>query len=865
MKSISEIKNNRNTACNVASLQSIRTETVPADVRDSDLLIDLRSEKESCGDENSETDINKKSFPYEYDFERDIEKLIQVSKQFQTDYEKEKTKIDAVSEDNYLRISILNSNSQRKQKPSASEIVLPVNDRDNFYFSSRSLKKENILDSYLNHPKQTFTPTVPHPGPFGTGVIRPSPKKHSCVSKGKTLSTKRFRSSGWSVKPYTSRYYNFDRTHPDLKLVESGVSMIPKRISKEATELTTRAQLETTTKPLLSKGLTWHQFFERCNVYSSKSFQSTHGDTTATQPAVSELLTPTSNDNSKIQKHILPQLNIRAECCVQRIPEISIAPCGFKRTVNTNIKLVEIIYEESDSTVETDERRSEETLKKVEEKVSEPFNLQSNSERASSVNLELPSIDESTEDTETKTSSTSSSQTPSKNNGYDSSLEESISLNVSRASALTSGFADHEMKARSLKDVGIQTTRLVKIASPSKETANGKTISSSSDPSKQEYVEYFHQPPEVCQEIKLPTFPTHELVQMVDEIFDTSSDAVNMSYKYIVKETSVQTDIVWENINDLFKQQNRPTLTRPTDAVETKVSEFYVHPNANFVNQLETGEQVSTNIASESNKFDNLQLLQVVRPVERFCRHSRLKKIKICSCLGCKSNIRFSSVNIDQSIQRTSNDSSSSSVFDSRPIPSARVNLFPSERYKRMKQAQREHFENDPRISRTLRKIYATARANKTQETTSSSSSGCYGQSNVLPRQFSTYDDKVLEPDLFTFNDELLLFGFETHDEIEYSSRLLKTESSQDSSISIGKYYTADANNQQLRGKSLFCTNSEEVSSCNSVCVQRVSELEQCLLKDIENSGSDPSALSSLLSASSLERKINEIRLVDIS
>ncbi|KAG4075167.1 hypothetical protein HA402_006184 [Bradysia odoriphaga] len=299
------------------------------------------------------------------------------------------------------------------------------------------------------------------------------------------------------------------------------------------------------------------------------------------------------------------------------------------------------------------------------------------------------------------------------------------------------------------------------------------------------FTEYFHQPPEVYQELTLPTFPTNELVQMVDEIFDTSSDALNMSYKYIVKETSVQTDIVWENINDLFKQQNELTVEPPTGSVKTEVSEAYVHPNANFVNQLGTEEKMSSNVVRECDKFDNRQLLEVVRPVERFCRHSRLKKIKMCSCLGCKSNIRFSSVNIDRSFQRTSNDSSSSPVLDSRPIPSARVNLFPSERYKRMKQAQREHFESDPRISRTLRKIYATARANKTQETTSSSSSGRYRQSNAPPCEFSTYDDNILEPDLFTFSDELLLFGFDSHEDIEYSSRLLQTESSQDTSASI--------------------------------------------------------------------------------
>lgn len=57
---------------------------------------------------------------------------------------------------------------------------------------------------------------------------------------------------------------------------------------------------------------------------------------------------------------------------------------------------------------------------------------------------------------------------------------------------------------------------------------------------------------------------------MVDEIFDTSSDAVNMSYKYVVKETGVQTDIVWENINDLLKKQM--TIKEPTSGAESFAS-----------------------------------------------------------------------------------------------------------------------------------------------------------------------------------------------------------------------------------------------------------------------------------------------------
>lgn len=374
------------------------------------------------------------------------------------------------------------------------------------------------------------------------------------------------------------------------------------------------------------------------------------------------------------------------------------------------------------------------------------------------------------------------------------------------------------------------------------------------------------QPQEESQEINLPTFPANELVQMVDEIFDTSSDVANMTYKYIVKETSVQTDIVWENINDLFRQQNKPTA-EPIETVEIKVPESCVHPNTNFVDKIAIGETTApepSKISNEGEEFGHQQhLLQVMRPVGERCRHSHLKKIKICSCLACKSNIRFSSVNIDQSIQRTSNESSSSPVFHPGPVRSSvKVNLFPSERYKRMKQAQRAHFENDPRISRTLRKIYATAAKNDLRkETSSSSGSDHYRQVNGQACEFPPYNDEVLEPDLFTFSDELLLFGLQSHDEIQYSSSLLKTESSQGTSVSIGKYYgTDDLTNGLLGGHKLFCTNSEE-SSSSSINGERVSQLEQFLLKDIENSGSDPSALSSLLSASSLEQKMKEIQL----
>ncbi len=904
MKNIKEIQKNINSACNVVNLQSNRTENIPANIRDGDLIIDLRSDVgSSCDNEISECDIRKTCLPVEYNFEQDIEILIEVSKQFQSDYENDKVKnvSDVVSDhpDDCLNIPILNSNSLRQQKPKASEVNSPppAGDNDNFYFSTCSSRKENIYSLSTNQRKKVFTPKLPHSsGPFGTGINRPSPKKHSCVQKSEIPSTKRSYRAGWNVRPYTARYYNFDRTHPDLQLVATGDSIIPKRVSKGPTKMIDKSRQDKTTKPLFNKGLTWHEFFERSNVYSAKSFQSSYGDvppthTITTQTATSEISTPKSNEVNKMQKHILPQLNIRAECCVQRIPEISI-PCGPKLIVNSNIKLVEIIYEDSESKVQTIEgmEQSVDTLK-GKQAGTEPQHFHNNLECTSSLDLESIEVNDSGQVKESsKTTLATSSKTSSENNGYNSSLEESVSLNVSRVSAHTSADLDIEAKKRHFKDVSIQTRKVKRIARHRRGVEERRILTSSSNyslfDSEGKYLmgavslhlplklcrfplsaKYLPQPEQqMSDELKLPTFPTNELIQMVDEIFDTSSDAVNMSYKYIVKETSVQTDIVWENINDLFKRQN---VTLESDPRMIEV----MNPNA-----ISVGVQQS-NVVSESEKIadrDSLNILPPTRPSatdEGVCHHTQLKKFEICSCLSCKSNIRFSAVNVNQSSQQiSSNGSSSSSSADSGPSkPAAKMRLLPSERYKLMKQVQREHFENDPRISKTLKKIYATAKTmeSRKETTSSSSSSNHYYQLNLPISQckFSSCDDEVLQPDLFTFNDEVLLFGLGSSDDIHhpYPSYLLRTDSSsQDLSASSHDYKVGTSTKVMFMQDNLFCTNSED-SSYNSVVKPIRSDLELCLLKDIENSGSDPSSdvliSSSVFSTSSLERKVNEFHL----
>lgn len=351
---------------------------------------------------------------------------------------------------------------------------------------------------------------------------------------------------------------------------------------------------------------------------------------------------------------------------------------------------------------------------------------------------------------------------------------------------------------------------------------------------------------------------------MVDEIFDTSSDAVNMSCKCVFKETSAQTDIVWENINALFKLQST-TIKEPISGA--------------VVNNPQNRDSLQSNLVGDDAKIKMVD--QYARPPETNnsiggdilnqqnnmcdggCGHTQLKEFKICSCIACKSNIRFSAVNIDKSTKHISSSttSSSSSAFDdSPPIPSAKLKLFPSERYKQMKQAQKEHFENDPRISKTLKKIYETAKTLRSQTSSGSSDYQCQLSDPLRFCNVLSCDDELLQPDLYTFSDEVLLFGLRSPDEVQYSSYLLRTESSQDTLESNGGYH--GMHDALLRSK-LMCTNSED-SSCNSFLNTRVSDLERCLLKDIENSGSDPTVLSSVFSTSSMERKINEIQLDDL-
>lgn len=867
MKNTKETKRNITSACNVVSLQSNGADII----RESDLIIDLSGDVRSC--DHSDDDINKLVLPSEFDFEQDIEKLIEVSKQFQTDYENDKARkvSDDVVDDLNIPILSANSNSLRRQKTSAAEENRLVNDVDNYYFSNIiSSRKENVFGLRSSQRNKTFTPKSINRVPFGTGIVRPSPKKHSCIPRSELLPVKRsYRSL--NIRPYTARYYNFDRTHPALKLVDDGDSMIPKRIPNEPTEMAGKANAGgATKKPLLNEGLTWHEFFERSNVYSAKSLQSSHDDTSTKRSSDSQVLSPKLTEVNKIEKHVLPPLNIRAECCVQRIPEISIAPNGLRQTVTSNIKLVEIIYEESHSTLHD----IAEPLKQNIEKENE---IERQQLRRSVESME---INESSKFSESKMSLTTSTKTSSENDEYDSSLDDSISLPVSRVSALTSAFIDHQTigKKQPLKDTGVQTVQMHKLKRFAKHRADNNghnTVMTSSDCSDFEYDGKCYttpvsllssslssnifiyltgnlRQPQFSHDVKLPTFPTNELIQMVDEIFDTSSDAV-MSCKYFRKETSVQTDIVWENINDLFKQQCATNEPLNACAMENSFpAEIYDHrPQVTGclpLNSVNASERIPVRMPTGATSYQDAN-----------CRHAHMKRFKICSCLQCNTNIRFSAMNINRS---SSGSSSSSSAIDhtSKPSPAAKMKLFPSERYKQMKQAQREHFENDPRISKTLKKIYATAKTFQWRNETTSSSSG---QFNV-PLRFGTFpsydnngDDDALQPDLYTFSDEVLLFGCSS-DEIQYSSHLLTTESSQDTFTSNVRHC---AMSNDMRRK-LMCTNSEE-SSGNSLFSRRESDLERCLMKDIENSGSDPTALSSVFSTSSLERKVNEIQLDD--
>lgn len=490
MKSVKERENNVNSACNVVSLQSNDGETEKKSIRDKDLIINLDSDVQSC--DNSENDVKKTFSPNPYNFEQDIEKLIEVSKQFQTEYENEKAQVVDDDGDNILNIQILtsNSNSLRRQKTPATEIRTPENDNDNYYFSKRSSRKENVhsLRTSTSKGNKTFTPILPNSGQFGTGIIRPTPKKHSCVKTNRTTSVGRSHRTVWNIRPYTTSYYNFDRIHPDLKLVEDGYSIIPKRIHKETTEMAHKTEAERK-RPLLNEGLTWHEFLERSNVYSAKSVQSLYGNvktqTTSTQTVIPESIPPNVNELNKIQKYILPQLNIRAECCVQRIPEVSIAPNGFRRTMKSNIKLVEIIYEGRDSKVQDMEepmQQSEQSADRVRQekhlKTVEPLmDFDSDPEH-------IPSeVSGNEKPSESKILETTTSKTSSDSHGYDSSLEESISLNISRLSAIT----DHEIMKKSLKDAGVQTHKLKRFAKTRKEIDGQFTIMTSSDYSDYQY------------------------------------------------------------------------------------------------------------------------------------------------------------------------------------------------------------------------------------------------------------------------------------------------------------------------------------------------------------------------------------------
>lgn len=361
-------------------------------------------------------------------------------------------------------------------------------------------------------------------------------------------------------------------------------------------------------------------------------------------------------------------------------------------------------------------------------------------------------------------------------------------------------------------------------------------------------------PQHVSGGINLPKFPTDLLIQMVDEIFDTSSDAVNRSYQVSVKETSVQTEIVWKNIKDLY-QQHSDTMNEPIS------KEIQIHGSSSKDDKNVVAYSQIENKLPKNEVGDIPELYKKYKPVatqEHVCHHTRFKKSKICSCVICSNKLPFSAENINQSSQLTSfsGSSSSSTVFVPRRIPANRIKLLPSVRYQQMKRARAEQFENDPRIFKTLKKIYATARTMQIKNGTSSTSSGRYSQFNN-PSRHDVGSSDILQPDLYTLNDEMLLFGVNSSDDSQYSSYLLRTESSQDTSVPNGKYHRCD---EIDIGNNLLITNSEENSDNTSK-----SHLERCLLKDIENSGSDPSTVqcSSVFSTSSLERKMKEIQLYD--
>lgn len=480
-----KFKENINSACNVVNLQSASPETLHEHVRDSDLIIDINSDVESYKDDQ------KSLLSSEYNLEDDVKKLIEVSKQFQKDYENERVEnVDSVVLDEPIKLSVQVLSSRSSPLTSQRKPIVDANqqhnDVDNYYFSNftSQSKKENIfnLGDLGSSQHKRYIPKIPKPGPFGTGIIRPSPKKHSCLQK-KEL-TKRSCRVAWNIRPYSARYYNFERTHPHLQLIENGETIIPKRILKGTNQMTERFTSTIIKKPLMDKGLTWHEFFERGNVYSAKSLQSSYGDcqthTTSTQTVFAESSTTRSNEtNTKIQKHILPQLNIPVECSVQQIPCISIAPNAHQHNiVKSNIKLVEIIYDESvDSKTKGIEPVKEcidltkEANKIVEQ---QQQHYQSESDYTSPKDFENAQVSES------KISFITPSNTSFSNHDSDSSLKESTSLNISRVS-------DYESGKRLVSDTTIQNQKMKRFAKHRKGTSIELASMSSSDCSDFEY------------------------------------------------------------------------------------------------------------------------------------------------------------------------------------------------------------------------------------------------------------------------------------------------------------------------------------------------------------------------------------------
>lgn len=861
-------------------------EEVHKPVADSELAIDINSDVDHY--DLWDVDDHKSSLTSECNLERDIETLIRISKQFQKDYLNEKIENQfGVSQDHVAEREVrLCSNelplvleASQQQQQYAENVV------NNFFkkFVSTPRKNENLGHISSSQRRKTFTPKIPKMGPFGTDLIRPSPKKHSCVPKKEVTTIKR---SYRSARPYAARYYSFERTHPNLELIE-GDTIIPKRVLKRTQSMSSKTKTRTVTrKSLLTRGITWHEFFHRGNVYSATSLQrssstnvqSAHTKCTQTI-SVSDTLSPVTNKNLKFQKHILPQLNIRAECCVQRIPEISIAPDEIRRQIKPNTKLVEIIYEEFETISEVqqpypmeDPQTSSNLIAPKQDKLIALEQQQNTLLQPTSIQSEFVVTTHTNEST---ISSTTPLNTPS-NRDYDSSLEQSISLNMSRISLLT----DQETVARLVPDHSAcaqPRTKLKRYVKHRRDAIVQDAIKSSSDPSEFEFDGTdVNSDINAMFNVKFPTFPMSKLIEIVDEIFDTSSDGggsdknhrKNRNRLQVVKETSVQTDIIWENVNEFFRQQSG-TIGEP---LHQGTDNFFLDLCPEHIEDLVSiKSRTNEDLRPHTNNKVGTQSVGIPDriPPNGHCSHTSMKKVQICSCLGCNGNFKFSVMNIHRPAQhRKPSDSSSSAVVNGiehlEPEPPIRTKLLPSERYKQMKQAQRDHFESDPRISKTLNKIYKAAKTIQSPSDTTSSSSSNRNHINALRRTIHSsqfFQGEWLQPDLYTFDDELLLFGSPSTDDNEYSSHLLKTESSKDTCTSSEGVRRLTRNNDIFIGNKYMCTNSED-SSGNSLKPQRHGpDLEQYLLNDIENSGSDPAILDSIHSTSSLERKINEIKL----